>query len=233
MTNITLLNGCAIECLSNMPVASLDAVITDPPYSSGGSQRKATASKPSRKYTDNKSTLPDFHGETMDQLSLMHFTNLWMQAAYNALVPSGIMAAFIDWRNIAVTDFALQSAGFRKQGILVWDKTEGVRPRRGAFRQQAEFIIWGVKGSLDVSGPILPGLYRHSNIMRDKKHLTQKPLDLMKWLCGIKPAGATICDAFMGSGTTGIAARELKQSFIGIERHTDIFATAEQRLCER
>jgi site-specific DNA-methyltransferase (adenine-specific)/modification methylase len=61
-------------------------------------------------------------------------------------------------------------------------------------------------------------------------HPTQKPVGVMKWCIGhLPPNVTTICDPFMGSGTTGIAAIEAGKRFIGIERERRYFDTA----CER
>jgi site-specific DNA-methyltransferase (adenine-specific) len=60
-------------------------------------------------------------------------------------------------------------------------------------------------------------------------HPTQKPLQVMDWCIDQAPAGASVLDPFMGSGSTGVAAVSLGRSFIGIEREPGFFATA----CER
>jgi DNA modification methylase len=62
-----------------------------------------------------------------------------------------------------------------------------------------------------------------------REHPTQKPIGLMKWCIGFVK-GQTICDPYMGSGTTGIACIRTGRKFIGIERDPVHFATAEQRI---
>ena len=42
--------------------------------------------------------------------------------------------------------------------------------------------------------------------------------------------GMTVLDPFMGSGTTGVACRNLKRNFIGIELNEDYFNTAKKRI---
>ena len=49
-------------------------------------------------------------------------------------------------------------------------------------------------------------------------------------LCRIVPAGGTVLDPFMGSGTTGVAAARLGYHFIGIEREPQYFDIAQQRI---
>ena len=62
-------------------------------------------------------------------------------------------------------------------------------------------------------------------------HPTVKPVELMKYLCRlITPKGGTILDPFMGSGSTGIAAKDEGFDFIGIEKEKEYFDIAEQRI---
>ena len=65
----------------------------------------------------------------------------------------------------------------------------------------------------------------------DNKHPTVKPIELMKYLCRlVKPKGGTVLDMFMGTGTTGIAAKKEGFNFIGIEKETEYFKIAEVRI---
>jgi site-specific DNA-methyltransferase (adenine-specific) len=62
-------------------------------------------------------------------------------------------------------------------------------------------------------------------------HPTVKPIELMKYLCKlITPKGGTIFDPFMGSGSTGMAAKEEGFDFIGIEKEEDYYNIALQRI---
>ena len=62
-------------------------------------------------------------------------------------------------------------------------------------------------------------------------HPTVKPIDLMKYLCRlVTPKGGTVLDPFMGSGSTGMAAKDEGFAFIGIEKELDYYEIAEQRI---
>jgi site-specific DNA-methyltransferase (adenine-specific) len=62
-------------------------------------------------------------------------------------------------------------------------------------------------------------------------HPTVKPVALMRWLVRlVTPVGGTVLDPFMGSGTTGIAAKAEDRNFIGIEMQADYLAIAEARI---
>lgn len=60
-------------------------------------------------------------------------------------------------------------------------------------------------------------------------HPTQKPVRVMEWSIGFAPNAQTVCDPFMGSGTTGVACINLGKKFTGIERERKYFDIA----CER
>jgi site-specific DNA-methyltransferase (adenine-specific) len=60
-------------------------------------------------------------------------------------------------------------------------------------------------------------------------HPTQKPVSIMLWTLGFVP-GEVVCDPFMGSGTTGVAAVQEGRQFIGIERHKPYFDIACKRI---
>ena len=68
-------------------------------------------------------------------------------------------------------------------------------------------------------------------IERKNVHPTVKPIELMKYLCRlVTPKGGTILDPFMGSGSTGMAAKDEGFEFIGIEKEKEYFEIAEQRI---
>ena len=66
---------------------------------------------------------------------------------------------------------------------------------------------------------------------RKNIHPTVKPVELMKYLCRlVTPKGGIVLDPFMGSGTTGMAAKDEGFEFIGIEKEKEYFEIAEQRI---
>jgi len=63
------------------------------------------------------------------------------------------------------------------------------------------------------------------------KHATQKPRDLIKWcLKYYSKEGDLILDPTMGSGSTGVACKEMNRNFIGIEKDEKIFKSAVERI---
>lgn len=73
---------------------------------------------------------------------------------------------------------------------------------------------------------------RNSGLNGEKNtHPTVKPLELMRYLIIlITPPKGIVLDPFMGSGSTGVAAKSLGFDFIGIELNPEYFETARQRI---
>ena len=68
-------------------------------------------------------------------------------------------------------------------------------------------------------------------IERKNTHPTVKPQELMKYLCRlVTPKGGVVLDPFMGSGSTGIAAKDEGFDFIGIEKEQEYYEIAEARI---
>ena len=63
------------------------------------------------------------------------------------------------------------------------------------------------------------------------KHPTQKPVALMEYMIKTYTnEGETVLDFTMGSGTTGVACKNLNRNFIGIELDPDYFKIAQERI---
>ena len=67
--------------------------------------------------------------------------------------------------------------------------------------------------------------------LNKNNHPTVKPIELMKYLCRlVTPKGGIVLDPFMGSGSTGMAAKDEGFDFVGIEREEEYFGIAEARI---
>ena len=65
------------------------------------------------------------------------------------------------------------------------------------------------------------------------KHSTQKPTDLMKWVLKYySKEGDVVLDPTMGSGSTGVACKEMNRNFIGMEMNPEIYEVAVSRIEE-
>jgi site-specific DNA-methyltransferase (adenine-specific) len=66
---------------------------------------------------------------------------------------------------------------------------------------------------------------------KGKLHPTEKPVELLEWLMKTySNKGDTILDSCMGSGSTGVACKNLNRNFIGIELNSDYFEIAKNRI---
>ncbi len=71
----------------------------------------------------------------------------------------------------------------------------------------------------------------HKKILNQNHHPTVKPIKLMEYLIRlVTPKGGTTLDPFMGSGSTGVAAKNLGFNFIGIELNPEYVEIAEKRI---
>jgi site-specific DNA-methyltransferase (adenine-specific) len=231
-----VLQGDCLKILETIPDACVDAVITDPPYSSGGLFRGDRARPATEKYVcdhEVKNFHPDFGGDNRDQRSYGYWATLWLSQCLRITKSGGVCCLFTDWRQLPTTSDALQAGGWVWRGIVVWDKTEGARPNNGRFKQQAEFIVWGSKGNMPLNNGIgcLNGVFRHAPFS-GKQHIAGKPEALMKSLVAICSSNGLVLDPFMGSGTTGVAALQTGRRFLGIELDPGYFAVAEKRVRE-
>ncbi len=86
------------------------------------------------------------------------------------------------------------------------------------------------KGDDPIYDPPLPNSILEISSQRGK-HSTQKPLDLMKWVLKYySKEGDVVLDPTMGSGSTGVACKEMNRNFIGMELNPEIYEVAVSRI---
>lgn len=139
---IELYNGDCRAFLSHYNGPAFDAVITDPPYASGGATLSERSASTAEKYTNTKRNcpFPDFAGDQMDARSWLHMMADVFADARVHCHDGAVLVAFCDWRQMPLLTDAVQWAGWQWRGTLVWDKLIS-RPQKGRFRQQAEFAV--------------------------------------------------------------------------------------------
>lgn len=233
----TLYLGECLKVLQSLPDASVDAVICDPPYSSGGFTRDDKSRTTTEKYSQNgvRRVYPDFQGDSRDQRSYLVWCALWIDECARILKPGGYFLSFTDWRQLPLMTDAVQVGGIMWRGIIAWDKGLGARaPHKGYFKHQCEYVVWGTKGPaviLEHDGPFA-GCIKESVKQNDKFHLTGKPTALMRELVRCVAPGGVVLDPFMGSGSTGVACAQAGLSFIGIEREISYIDISCQRITQ-
>ena len=104
-----------------------------------------------------------------------------------------------------------------------WEKFQSVFKDLPCFSSFEEVFNNGLS-----KGNVLRG---YNFRFKDRSHPTQKPIDLVEYLVGIySHENSIILDAFMGSGTTGVACKNLNRKFLGIEMDENYFNIAKDRI---
>jgi site-specific DNA-methyltransferase (adenine-specific)/modification methylase len=114
---------------------------------------------------------------------------------------------------------------------LTWDKLAGKTPTPSA--SDVEHAWTSERGPSRIFTHLWRGIMRagEENVSRSPKlHPNQKPVALMSWCLEQVKFTGPVCDAYMGSGSTGIACMRAGIPFIGIESDPDHFETALRRL---
>lgn len=142
-----VIQGDVLTVLPTLPDASVDAVITDPPYSSGAATLAGKQAPVAKKYqnTGTLKTYPVFYGDQRDQRSLTYWITLWLAQCWRIARDKAPLLVFTDWRQLPAFTDAVQAAGWAWRGVVVWRKP-GARPVLGEFRREAEFIVYARKG---------------------------------------------------------------------------------------
>jgi len=146
---VTLYQGDALSILQTLPDGAVDAVVTDPPYSSGGVSLSARQTDPAQKYQQSgtKRVYPPMLGDGKDQRSFTAWAVLWLSECWRISKDGAPLLVFTDWRQLPSLTDAIQAAGWFWQGIVVWNKrssrpqnrrvstTGGIHPfcQQGAF----------------------------------------------------------------------------------------------------
>lgn len=224
------------DCLDIIPaLEKIDAVVTDPPYSSGGQFRGDRTQKTSTKYIQSGSVLTcfdEFSGDNRDQRAFLAWSTMWFTKLLSVSKPGAVLCVFTDWRQLPTMTDAVQCGGWVWKNIVTWWKP-GIRMQRGRFSLSSEYIIYASHG-VPTEGEKSP-----QNVLslapvdgETKQHIAQKPIWLLANILGVTELGATVIDPFMGSGTTGVACVQLGRKFIGIEIEPTYFDIACKRIDE-
>ena len=129
----------------------------------------------------------------------------------------------------------LTSVGFSFIKCLIWDKGNKIMGQ--FYMSQFEYIIFLRKGrgvkinSCGTSDLLSIPNKKTKDENGNNIHDTEKPVDLMKILIeNSSQVGDTVLDPFMGSGSTGVACKELGRNFIGVELDKQYFDIATKRI---
>jgi site-specific DNA-methyltransferase (adenine-specific) len=231
--SVKLWLGDCLDVMRSWPDKAVDAVVTDPPYSSGGQFRGDRARSTVEKYvqTGVMCERSDFTGDNLDQRVWVMWSSWWLSDARRITASGGELVSFIDWRQLpALTDSA-QLAGWVWRNICTWWKP-GIRMIKGRFSSSAEYLVYATNGPNRQDGQFtVQNVYSAPAKLGDtKEHIAEKPVEVVEWAMSVTPACSRIADPFMGSGTTGVAAVRLGRKFWGVEIDPGYFEIAKRRI---
>jgi site-specific DNA-methyltransferase (adenine-specific) len=218
---VTLYCGDCREILPTLE--GIRHIITDPPYEDELHKAMGRIRR-----NDGREMVQDlgFDGINADRDSIAaQFVN----SASGWLIVFTLAEGVRAWRD------PIQAAGAKWDTTLAWVKPDA-SPRfngQGAARGfECAITAWCGPGYRKWNAGGKRGVYIHCvNTNRQGEHPTEKPLPLMvELLLDFTQPGEVVCDPFMGSGTTGIAAVKSGRAFIGIERDPKWFALSCRRI---
>ena len=174
-----------------------DMVFTDPPYGNGSS------GKYGRGQLGVRTILND---ESFDCVN--DFFNLRICDAY---------VFFLQWRTFKEAIQTLENNELQLKTIAVWDKKNAGLNGAGGMSEQWEAII--IAGNIKYSrfGGNVFNISREQKKRIDSPHPHQKPIELLSDLLEYFKDYNLLVDPFSGSGSTMVAAHQLKRKCYGME----------------
>jgi site-specific DNA-methyltransferase (adenine-specific) len=209
----------AVEWLRSLPSASVDLIVTDPPYESLEKHRAVgttTRLKHSKASSNDwfsifpNSRFPEFFAE-----------------AYRVLAKNRHFYLFCDPETMFVAKPAAERAGFKFWKPLVWDKQKiGMGYH---YRSRYEFVLFFEKGKRKLADLGVADIIDEPRIRGE--YPAQKPVRVSEVLIGQSTQkGELVVDPFMGSGSSGHAALSLGRRFAGTDISPDAVALTRSRL---
>lgn len=121
---------------------------------------------------------------------------------------------------------------FELKNVLIWNKNNwSMGDLEGNYAEKYEMIFFATKGDRKILSNKRPVNVLDFDRTTNSNHPTEKPVDLLKELITNSTLeGEIVLDFFAGSGSTGVACKELKRNFIGIELEKEYFDTMKFRL---
>ncbi len=210
---VVLKHGDCLQVMQKIPDKSVDMILCDPPYNMNYVSGRRKIKYKKIKNDDNLYFLKDFFEES-----------------YRVLKYNSAIYCFCSYHNV---DKFLKH--FKKyfvlKNIIIWEKNNhGSGDLKAQYAPQYEMIIYGMKGRKEFN------LKRFSDVWKfdktgNKLHLTQKPVDLLeRCILNSSDKNDVILDAFMGSGSTGVACVKNNRKFIGIELDDEYYSLAKRRI---
>jgi site-specific DNA-methyltransferase (adenine-specific) len=209
----TLFQGDCLELMKDMSTGSIDMILSDIPYGEV-SQKSSGLRKLDRGNADTC---------TID---------LGAMVQQAVRVCSGSFYIFCGTEQVSeiISHFKVHKLTTR---LCAWEKSNP-SPMNGTklWLSGMEFCIFARKPKSTFNEHCQKALWKFP-VGRSKVHPTEKPVALMERLVKASSnEGETVLDFTMGSGTTGVACKNLNRDFIGIELDSEYFKIAQDRIAQ-
>lgn len=200
----------------------------------------------------------DFDNQWDSVESYVDWFNSLLQYVKQIIKPGGNIILFCSRQNMWRMCRMLYENEFEENRTIIWARKRGFNNTRGkALASGYEPILFwsngksntfnNIKIKVDSNRPeyktgILKDGITLSDVWTDipalphnakerVNHPTQKPIKLMERIVSLfTNEGDTILDFCMGSGSTGVACKNLNRNFIGIEKDLNYFNISKERL---
>lgn len=215
------------DCREVLPtLGRFSHVISDPPYEA---RMQMLHAKFKLRRTDGG---PQRDALTFDSIQDIRDPFLKAVAEQN----DGWLLAFCNVEGVGEWQAAILAQDLKFKTTCIWVKPDATPKLNGqgpALSYECITTTWCGKGHARWNGGGRRGVFVHltNNPDRTGLHPTEKPVSLMRELVGLfSNPGELICDPFMGSGTTGVAAIKSGRLFIGVELNPSYFDLACKRI---
>lgn len=215
----SLFNQDAVDWLKGIDDASVDLLITDPPYESLEKHRKVgTTTRLKNSKASSNQWFEIFPNDRFEELFI---------EVYRVLKKNSHFYLFCDQETAFIVKPIAEKVGFKFWKPIVWDKMKiGMGYH---YRARYEFILFFEKGKRKLNNLAVPDILAVPRIHRG--YPTEKPVELMDILIKQSSSdGQKVCDPFMGAGSVGVSAIQLSRNFIGNDLNSEAVDITRERI---
>lgn len=228
-----ILHGDCLVKLKELQSNSIDAVITDPPYCSGGFTEASRTLASKQGIREHRTEdIEWFASDNMTTVGITYLIRELCLELDRLMKPDTSLLMFTDWRMVVNLVPVIESCGFQYRNLIVWNK--GQMGMGNGFRPTHEIIMHFVKGKATFYTKDVGNVLSVKRLnTADKVHQTEKPTELLaKLLKVVTKKGQTVLDPFCGSASMGETCVKLGRNFIGVEKSSVHYQTAVTRMEE-
>lgn len=219
MPTYSLSKTDAVDWLRTLPSASVDLLITDPPYESLEKHRAiGTTTRLKHSKASSNNWFQIFPNKRFPEL----FSEFW-----RVLKQDSHLYLFSDPETMFVAKPLVEDAGFRFWKPLIWDKMQiGMGYH---YRARYECILFFEKGKRRLHNLGIADIIQEPRIRGG--YPAEKPVRVSEILIQqSSESGDVVIDPFMGSGSVGVAATRNGRHFWGNDINDDAHHATEPRL---